>query len=104
MKNVGFVALEAEVGCLATEQEHQGRGRFTFLVAPGPRFTSDHVYVIHILWLPNWNANFKGGFKKLCLSSGKKRRHFFRRAVEELVIPHRDCRCCVPKGNIRPET
>lgn len=72
MKNVGFVALEVEVGCLATEQEHQGRGGFTFLVGPGPCFTSDHVYVIHILWLPNWNGNFKGSFKKFCLSSGKK--------------------------------
>lgn len=49
MKNMGFVALEVEVGCLATEQEHQGRGGFNFLVGPGPRFTSDGVFVVSML-------------------------------------------------------
>jgi len=37
MKNMGFAALEADVVCLATEQEHKGHGGLNFLVGPGQR-------------------------------------------------------------------
>lgn len=78
MKNTGFAALEAEVFCLATEQEHQGHGGLNFLVGPGQHASPLTVsfqcpcYPCSLLRLPNWNSTFKGAFRKLHLSSGNR--------------------------------